>query len=218
MSPLKLQKEGGEPFSLLVLGAHSDDIEIGCGGTLLKLLKAESDLAITWVVFAALGKREDEARHSAEQFLNGAAQKNIVTFGFRDGYFPSELPRIKDEFEALKESVDPDLILTHHCDDRHQDHRALCELTWNTWRSHLILEYEIPKYDGDLSRPNVYIPLPDDIARQKVELLMSCFATQRSKHWFDEEVFYGLMRLRGMEATKRTRYAEAFHGHKLTLG
>jgi LmbE family N-acetylglucosaminyl deacetylase len=205
------------PRHLLALGSHSDDIEIGCGATILALTRALPELEVTWAVLGAQGVREQEARASAEVFLQSAGTSDIVVHGFRDGFFPYVGGEVKDVFEELKASVEPDLIFTHTRHDLHQDHRLVCELTWNTWRDHLILEYEIPKYDGDLGVPNVFVPASEDLAREKVRLLLELFGTQRAKHWFDEELFIGLMRVRGMEGRSPSGYAEAFTCRKLSL-
>jgi LmbE family N-acetylglucosaminyl deacetylase len=202
---------------VLALGSHSDDIEIGCGATLLALTRTHPELEVTWVVLGAQGVREQEARVSAEAFLSAAAQSEIVVHGFRDGYFPYVGGEVKDVFEQLKSELDPDLILTHSRRDLHQDHRLVCELTWNTWRDHLILEYEIPKYDGDLGTPNVFVPVSVELAREKARLIADAFASQEGKHWFKDEVFLGLMRVRGMEARSPSGYAEAFTCRKLLL-
>jgi LmbE family N-acetylglucosaminyl deacetylase len=201
---------------VLALGAHADDIEIGCGATLLTLQRTH-ELEVTWVVLAADGAREEEARASAELFLGRAAARTVVCHAFRDGFLPHLGAQVKDVFEELKREVDPQLVLTHARSDLHQDHRFICELTWNTWREHLILEYEIPKYDGDLGTPNVFVPVAEEVAREKAELLTSAFASQRDKHWFDAELFLGLMRVRGMEARSPSGYAEAFTCRKLSL-
>ena len=202
---------------LLFLGAHSDDIEIGCGGTLLTLLAAHPKLSVTWVVLSADDARADEAHSSATQFLAQAAHQRVKVERFRESYFPSHIDAIKDYFETLSREVSPDVIFTHYRDDRHQDHRVVSDLTWNTFRNHLILEYEIPKYDGDLGRPNLFMPLPEVHVERKLELLLSHFATQRSKAWFDRDTFSALMRLRGVESNAKSRFAEAFHARKLTL-
>ena len=201
---------------VLAIGAHSDDIEIGCGGTLLTL-QQRRQLEVTWVVLGAEGVREQEARASAEAFLAGTEARSLELHGFRDGYLPYVGGEVKDVFEELKARLDPDVIFTHTRNDLHQDHRLVCELTWNTWRDHLILEYEIPKYDGDLGAPNVFVPISDDVAAEKVRLLSSAFASQSGKHWFDDELFLGLMRVRGMEARSPTSYAEGFVCRKLAL-
>ncbi|MEZ5099274.1 MAG: PIG-L deacetylase family protein [Thermoleophilia bacterium] len=202
--------------TLLCLGAHSDDAEIGCGGTVLRLLEEHPAAHVVWVVLAASGERREEAVASARRLL-GNASCEIVVEAFRDGFLPHDSVRVKERFEALKEAVSPDLILTHTRDDMHQDHRLVNELTWNTWRSHLILEYEIPKVDGDLGRPNLYVPLTAEQVERKVAHLLEAFPSQRGKHWFDAELFRGLMRLRGMEAVSPSGYAEAFVARKLVL-
>ena len=202
---------------VLVLGSHSDDIEIGCGATLLALSRARPEVEITWVVLGAEGDREREARASAEAFTAAASRSEVVVHGFRDGFFPYIGGEVKDVFEELKSRLDPDVILTHARHDLHQDHRLVCELTWNTWRDHLILEYEIPKYDGDLGTPNVFVPVSEEIAQEKVKLVLDAFRSQTEKHWFDEELFLGLMRVRGMEGRSPSGYAEAFTCRKLSL-
>ncbi len=203
--------------SILCLGAHSDDIEIGCGGTVLRVLADHPGVTVHWVVFSARGDRAKEAEGSATRFLAGAATRAVELHQFRDGFFPSEHSKIKSYFEELKARVQPDLILTHCRDDLHQDHRVVNELTWNTFRRHLILEYEVPKWDGDLGRPNVFVPLSEEQARAKVAILMECFATQSGKHWFDEETFVAMMRLRALECNAPSRRAEAFFGRKVVL-
>jgi LmbE family N-acetylglucosaminyl deacetylase len=203
--------------SVLLVGAHSDDIEIGCGGTVLRLLEMNPGAAVHWIVFSGQTDRRHEAEASAERFLAGAASRTVEIHQFRDGFFPSEQARIKTYFEELKGKVDPDLVFTHYRDDLHQDHRIVSELTWNTYRRHAVLEYEVPKWDGDLGRPNVYVPLDEKHARRKVEILMACFGTQANKHWFDEETFNGLMRLRALECNAQSKRAEAFYGRKVTL-
>jgi LmbE family N-acetylglucosaminyl deacetylase len=200
------------------LGAHSDDIEIGCGGTILALLDRYPHVSIRWVVFSATEDRACEARDSAAAFLASAGEKEVVVKSYRDGFFPFLGAQIKDEFEAIKRDFVPDLILTHFRDDRHQDHRLVSDLTWNTFRNHLILEYEIPKYDGDLGQPNFFVPLEEAICSRKIRTLTDCFRSQRGKQWFDEQTFSALMRLRGMEANSPTRYAEAFYCRKAVLG
>jgi LmbE family N-acetylglucosaminyl deacetylase len=203
--------------SVLALGSHSDDIEIGCGATLLALSRGRPEVEVTWVVLGAEGQREREARASAEAFMAAATRSEVVVHGFRDGFFPYIGGEVKDVFEVLKSRLDPDVILTHARHDLHQDHRLVCELTWNTWRDHLILEYEIPKYDGDLGTPNVFVPVSEEIAQEKVKLVLDAFKSQTGKHWFDEELFLGLMRVRGMEGRAPSGYAEAFTCRKLSL-
>jgi LmbE family N-acetylglucosaminyl deacetylase len=199
---------------VLCLGAHSDDIEIGCGGTLLHLIRERKNLEVTWIVLSGRGARGREARVSAKTFLKGA-RSTIIVKPFRDGYFPFQGAHIKDYFEEIKSAVKPDLIFTHYRDDRHQDHRLVSDLTWNTFRHHLILEYEIPKYDGDLGVPNFFVRLDDDTCRTKANLLCRFFATQANKHWFTAETFLSLSRLRGIECASPTSHAEAFYCRKL---
>jgi LmbE family N-acetylglucosaminyl deacetylase len=202
---------------VLAIGCHADDIEIGCGGTLLALARAYPELEVDWVVLAAEGSRADEARASAEGFLAGFASSRIEVFGFRDGFLPYLGGEVKDAFESLKARVDPQLVITHTGYDYHQDHRLACELTWNTFRNHAILEYEIPKVDGDLGRPNVFVPLSKELVEEKLALLERFFPSQSGRHWFDRETFLGLMRLRGMECVAPDRYAEAFTARKTVL-
>jgi LmbE family N-acetylglucosaminyl deacetylase len=201
----------------LVIGSHADDIEIGCGGTLLTLTRSNPDLEIDWVVLAASGDRAEEARASAAAFLASAAVARVEVHGFRDGFLPYSGGEVKELFEDLKGRVDPQLVLTHTRGDLHQDHRLACELTWNTFRNHLILEYEVPKVDGDLGRPNVFVPLSAAVAEEKVALLERHFPSQSGKHWFDRETFMGLMRLRGLEAVAPERVAEGFICRKAVL-
>ena len=201
--------------SILCLGAHADDIEIGCGGTLLKLAHQHPDLEVMWVVFSASDRRAVEARQSARRFLQGVARKRILVKQFRMSFFPFEGAKIKECFEHLKDISQPDVVFTHYRDDRHQDHRLLSDLAWNTFRNHLILEYEVPKYDGDLGIPNLFVPLAEEVCRRKVDYLCRFFQTQSNKHWFSPDTFLALMRLRGMECASATKYAEAFHCRKI---
>lgn len=217
MMKLSLGKKGPEPLTILCLGAHSDDIEIGCGGTLLQLRQDDTKLKFHWVVFSATGKRGEEARKAADLFTNGC-DKKIILKEYRDGFLPYSGAEVKNFFEELKGSVNPDLIFTHWQGDAHQDHRLICELTWNTFRNHLILEYEIPKYDGDMGRPNVFVPLEEPMCKMKVDNLREAFESQHAKPWFQRETFLGLMRLRGMESNAPSGYAEAFHARKVTIG
>ncbi len=212
---LKLELGGAGPLRVLAVGSHADDIEIGCGGTLLRLARMR-ELDVHWVVLSANEERAAEARRSAEAFLDGAASSQIAVEGFRDAFFRYG-GEVKEYFETLKAEGSPDLILTHHGSDLHQDHRLVAELTWNTFRDHLILEYEIPKYDGDLGSPNVFVHLDEDVARRKVELLLESFSSQRSRPWFTEDLFMALMRLRGMESASTSGLAEAFYARKVVL-
>jgi LmbE family N-acetylglucosaminyl deacetylase len=217
MLSLALGRPGGAPAQALVLGAHADDIEIGCGGTILRLVETYPELAWHWVVLSGIGERGREARASAERFVPRADRRTVVVEEFRDGFFPYAGAAIKDFFERLKATVSPDLVLAPWRGDAHQDHRLVAELTWNTFRDHLILEYEIPKYDGDLGQPNVYVALGRPTCTAKVDAIMAGFPSQRSRRWFDPELFWGLLRLRGMEANAPDGYAEAFYGRKLVI-
>lgn len=213
-----LSLSAAEPVRrILAIGCHSDDIEIGCGGTLLTLALANEELEIDWLVLAAPGERGKEARTSAEAFTAGFAAARVEVHPFRDGFLPYVGGEVKEVFEDLKARVDPQIVFTHSGYDFHQDHRLASELTWNTFRSHLILEYEIPKYDGDLGRPNVFVPLTSGIVDEKLALLEEHFASQRDKHWYDRETFLALMRLRGLESVAPDRYAEAFTARKVVV-
>lgn len=214
--PLLLSSPTHRPLRLLCLGAHSDDIEIGCGGTILTLLAERDDVHVDWVVFSADAEREREATASAERFLEGASSSSFTTFGLRDGFFPYQGDEVKEALESLKDRR-PDLILTHLREDRHQDHRAVSDLTWNTFRDHLILEYEIPKYDGDLGQPNVFVELTPEILDRKVALLVQGFPSQHRKAWFADETFRSLAALRGIEAPGAGSYAEGLVGRKLLV-
>lgn len=201
---------------LLALGAHADDIEIGAGGTIARLIASVRRLEVGWVVLSADGARAEEARASVEALVGNALRLAVIE-RFRDGFFPYEGAAIKECFEALKGRFEPDVILTPCREDRHQDHRLVSDLTWNTFRDHLILEYEIPKYDGDLGAPNLYVALTAADCQRKLEHLRRYFPSQRGRHWFDDELFRGLLRLRGMEARAPSGYAEAFYARKLVL-
>ena len=198
---------------VLCLGAHCDDIEIGCGGTVLRLIAEHPGLEITWVVFSSTPERAREAELAAGLFLAGARARVLVK-SFRDGFLPYQGAEVKEQFEALK-GINPDLILTHYRHDLHQDHRLISELTWNTWRDHAVWEYEIPKYDGDMGVPNGFVALEEPVYRRKVELIRQCYPTQWGKGWFSEDTFLALMRLRGMECQAPSRHAEAFYCRKL---
>jgi LmbE family N-acetylglucosaminyl deacetylase len=202
---------------VLCVGAHSDDIEIGCGGTVLRMIGQSKSIEFFWLVLSSNPTRSKEAERSANAFLSGASCKTVVVKSFRDGFLPYLGPPVKECFEELKNVFTPDVIFTHCRHDLHQDHRLVWELTWNTFRDHLILEYEIPKYDADLRSPNFFVPLSDAQARKKVKSLMRYFVTQQNKQWFSEELFYGLMRLRAAEAGSPARYAEAFFCRKILL-
>ena len=218
MLTLTLPEHRSSPLKILCLGAHSDDIEIGCGGTILQRLSLCPNLDIVWVVFSSGRQREREARESAALFLKSAKRQKVVVKNFRNGFFPYEGAKIKEFFEEMKDQVDPDVIFTHYRNDRHQDHRTISDLTWNTWRHHLILEYEIPKYDGDLGSPNCFVPLSQQVCDRKIRHICDVFQTQRSKAWLTEDTFQALLRLRGVECAAPDKYAEAFYCRKLILG
>jgi LmbE family N-acetylglucosaminyl deacetylase len=216
MLSLNLLQNPAAPLKILCLGAHSDDIEIGCGGTLLQLISRHKNVEVSWVVFSSSKERAREARASAKLYLGRAKHYSVIVDGFRDSFFPFDGAKIKKHFETLK-TVSPDIVFTHTRGDAHQDHRLLAELTWNTFRNHLILEFEVPKYDGDLGQPNFFVPLEKRFYERKVHCLVDAFATQRSKLWFREETFLALMRLRGMECVAPSGYAEAFYCRKVVI-
>jgi LmbE family N-acetylglucosaminyl deacetylase len=205
------------PRRILALGAHADDIEIGCGGTLLRLLAERTELEVTWVVFCAPGSRNSEARGSASAFLTGARESRVIVRDYRDGYLPYAGSAVKEAFEELKQAHSPDLIFTHFREDRHQDHRLVSELTWNTWRNHMILEYEIPKYDGDFGSPNWFAPISAEALERKAALVLKHFPSQASKHWFDGELLRAVARIRGMECVAPEGFAEAFYCRKAVV-
>jgi LmbE family N-acetylglucosaminyl deacetylase len=207
-----------EPLrEILLLGAHSDDIEIGCGATVLRLVAEHPGLHVHWVVLSAEGQRATEARASAGDFLTGAEEVTIEIEAFRERYFPFDGGAVKEWFDELGRRVSPQVVLTHRRDDAHQDHRTVADLTWNTFRDHLILEYEIPKWDGDLGRPNVFVPVDRAVAERKIDLLMSGFPSQHDRYWFGPDTFWAMLRLRGVEARVPSGFAEGFHGHKMLL-
>lgn len=203
--------------SALFIGAHADDIEIGCGGTVLRLVAEQPAVKVRWQVFSAPGARRREAEQSARAFLKGARGARVEVGRFRESYFPAQWSAIKAALEQARREFEPELVFTHARDDRHQDHRILSDLAWNTFRDHRILEYEIPKYDGDLGQPNVYVTLDEATTRRKVDALMQYFATQTGKHWFTPDTFLGLLRLRGLECGPAALFAEAFYGRKIVV-
>jgi len=217
MIHLKLDRGAKDALQILCLGCHSDDIEIGCGGTILRLGEEFPNCVFHWVVFSANAARAEEAQRAAAQFVDPSRLKGPVLKTFRDGFMPFVAADIKNVFEELKQAVSPDLIFTHNRKDAHQDHRLISELTWSTFRDHLILEYEIPKYDGDIGKPGVFVPLPSEVCEKKIHLIIDTFRSQSSKRWFQREVFLSLMRLRGMECNATSGYAEAFYVRKLVL-
>jgi LmbE family N-acetylglucosaminyl deacetylase len=219
MQALGLKRQGGgkrKRMQILCIGAHCDDIDIGCGGALLNLCQ-QHDVAVTWVVLASNPVRERELRASARRFLRQAHSSTVLVHQFRDGFFPAHYAAIKEVFESFKGLPDPDMVFTHQRGDWHQDHRVVAELTWNTFRRHLILEYEIAKYEGGLTTPSAYVPLTRVQAERKISILMSCYRTQLAKHWFTDETFRGLMRLRGIESGAESGWAEGFHVSKFVL-
>jgi len=203
--------------SVLCIGAHADDIEIGCGGTILKLLEEHDDLHVHWVVLSCDGERRSEALRSAEKFLEKAGKKSVIARSFTDAFFPYEGGAIKTFFNEIAETIDPDIVLTHRLEDRHQDHRIVAELTWNTFRNHLILEYEIPKYEADLGSPNVYTSLNRSHCEKKIETIIETYASQLTKSWFSPETFWAMLHLRGIEAGPQTDFAEGLYCRKLTV-
>ena len=217
MLNVELGRGSDGPLEILCLGAHADDIEIGCGATLLQLARSARPITCHWVVFAADAARSAEARASAAAFLDGCKEIDVRVASFRESYFPYVGSEVKDYMQALAAEISPDLVFTHHRDDLHQDHRLVAELTWNAFRDHMILEYEVPKYEGDLGHPNVFVPVDAETAVRKIELLMTGFPSQAGRDWFDEETFRAMLRLRGVEGRSPTGYAEAFHARKITL-
>jgi LmbE family N-acetylglucosaminyl deacetylase len=212
-----LDRRGAGPLRLLAIGAHPDDVEIGCGGTLIRLLEDCGVSEACMVILSGTAERAAEAQASAAALLAGAAERRVIVRDFTDGFFPYQGGELKCFFEQLKADLSPDLIFTHQRDDLHQDHRLASELTWNTFRDHFILEYEVPKYDGDMGHPNLFVPLDDDVRERKIAHLMTHFSSQLVKHWFREDLFSGLLRLRGMECNSPTSFAEAFYCRKAVL-
>ena len=217
MLKVLLDKNNISGSKILCLGAHSDDIEIGCGGTVLTLVENFENLTFYWVVFSSDQQRAQEARESANRFLKHAASKKVTVNDFRDGFFPYIGKDIKEFFEKLKQEISPDIIFTHHRHDFHQDHRLICELTWNTFRDHLILEYEIPKYDGDFGSPNLYVHLSEKICRKKIHHIVDTFRSQTENQWFTDDTFLSLLRLRGVESNSPSKYAEGFYCRKMVF-
>ena len=212
-----LQIEFPESPEVLCIGAHCDDIEIGCSGTILRLIERYPGIRMTWLVLTGDDERHAETGESAARLVGADDPPTMLMHQFRDGFLPYEAGRVKEAFEAVRQSLDPHLILSHWSGDYHQDHRLVSEMTWNTFRRHLILEYEVPKYDGDVGRPNVFVPLSEQIVARKVQNLLTSYRSQANKPWFDEETFRSLLRLRGMESGATDRYAEAFHARKISV-
>jgi LmbE family N-acetylglucosaminyl deacetylase len=203
-----------EIHNVLCLGAHCDDIEIGCGGTILRLIKENRKLRFYWVVFSSTRQRKREALAAARLFLGPTVRPHVVVRNFRDGFFPYQGKAIKEFFESTKKQFQPDLVFTHYRNDLHQDHRLISDLTWNTFRNHLILEYEIPKYDGDLGSPNFFVGLDEAVCERKIYNIMASFRSQAGKHWFTDDIFRALLRMRGMESNAQGRFAEGFYSRK----
>ena len=217
MQRLSFADHGAGGLRVLAIGAHPDDIEIGCGGTILRLVADQAVASVRWVVCSGIAARADEARAGAAAILEGVTDREILVGPGRDGYFPMAGAEIKDWFEDLGRGPTPDVILTHRRDDRHRDHRFVSDLTWQTFRSSMILEYEIPKYDGDLGNPNVFVEIPEAVVRRKIDILETSFPSQRDRHWYDRETFTSILRLRGVESRSASGYAEAFEGRKLVF-
>ncbi|MBE0669585.1 MAG: PIG-L family deacetylase [Anaerolineales bacterium] len=207
----------GTPKEILCLGAHCDDIEIGCGGSILKYARECDGLGVHWVVFSSDDRREKEALRSANEFLKDVRRKNVEIHRFRNSYFPYQGAQIKEYFEKLKDEISPDMIFTHYRNDLHQDHRVINELTWNTFRDHVILEYEILKYDGDLGSPNAFVYLDESICRTKTKNIIDIFVSQGDKKWFTEDAFMSLLRIRGVESSAPDKYAEGFYCRKMII-
>jgi LmbE family N-acetylglucosaminyl deacetylase len=216
LHPLRFANFSQRPV-ILCLGAHCDDIEIGCGATLVRWAREYPGARFVWVVFSSDEARSAETRAAAPRLLGADTHIELRFHEFRDTYVPAQAGQVKDAFNELKASVQPDLVLTHHLDDRHQDHRLVAELTWNAFRRHLVLEYEIPKYEGDLGQPNLFVPVAAEDLQRKVDVLIECYASQRSRDWFTADTFRALARLRGIECAAPAGFAEAFHGRKLSL-
>jgi LmbE family N-acetylglucosaminyl deacetylase len=216
MLNVELFSENKSP-KILCLGAHSDDIEIGCGGTVLRLTRDLPDAQFRWVVFSGDAKRAKEAHQSANAFLKPIKSKVITVLDFKESYFPFIGANIKDFFERTKTEFSPDLIFTHCSNDAHQDHRLLSNLTWNTFRDHFILEYEILKFDGDLGSPNLYVNLDEATVQEKVKIIRDVFQSQKEKQWFDEDAFRSILRLRGVESSSPSKHAEAFYCRKIVI-
>jgi len=210
-----LEKLPKSHLHILCLGSHCDDIEIGCGGTLLKLTERCSDICVDWIVFSGNERRKKEALASSEWFLKHVKNRNVIIRDFRDGFFPFVGANIKEYFETMKHAVNPDLIFTHYGKDFHQDHRVISELTWNTFRDHLILEYEIPKYDGDIGSPNFFVHLDAGLCETKIRYIENSFTSQSQNHWFSRDAFYSLLKFRGIESNSPTGYAEGFYSRKV---
>ena len=217
MQNFLLNRDNFQELSILCIGAHCDDIEIGCSGTLLSFLQSAPDTTINWVVCSSTAERKQETELAARRLGIGKRQIRLHFLDFRDGYLPWSGAEVKDALRRVTSPMTPNLVFTHYGEDLHQDHRLISELTWNLFRDHLILEYEVPKYDGDLGRPNMFMPLDSDIADEKIRLLLESYPSQSGKHWFSDETFRALLRIRGIESGRNNRYAEAFYSRKTCL-
>ena len=215
MLHIRLKDNG--PLRILCLGAHCDDIEIGCGGTIVKLATARPDMEVRWVVFSSDEQRKSEATQSASRLLENVGSREVIIHDFQDGFLPYFGRDVKHRFEELKNRFSPDVVLTHYRHDLHQDHRFVSELTWSTFRDHLILEYEVPKYDGDLGSPNFFVALDESLVERKIDTILNTFKSQDSKHWFSRDLFLSILRIRGMEANAADGYAEAFYCRKAVI-
>jgi LmbE family N-acetylglucosaminyl deacetylase len=210
-------KKFEQAATVLLIGAHCDDIEIGCGATLRRLVREFPKLNFKWVVFTSEQDRRAETVAAAARFIGNKARYELSFLDFKGSYFPAYYAPIKDALESIKSQVNPDLIFTHSLHDRHQDHKLLAELTWNTYRSHLIFEYEIPKFEGDLGHPNLFVPVSETDLADKIDILLSCFPTQSHRSWFTPDTFRGLARIRGIECAAQSGFAEAFTARKVTI-
>ena len=215
MLKFNFQQPSNSTYNILCLGAHCDDIEIGCGGTILRLVETYPSLSFYWIVFSSNAEREQEASHSASLFLKQVKSKSVVIKQFKDGFLPFNGEEVKQLFEQVKQEFNPDIIFTHYRQDLHQDHRLISDFTWNTFRNHLIFEYEIPKYDGDLGKPNFFVHLDEDACHHKIQYITDSFRSQHSKQWFTPETFLSLLRIRGIESNSPGKYAEGFHCRKV---
>lgn len=212
---LNFSLDTGRAPRVLFIGAHCDDIEIGCGGTVMQLMRRRPDAEVLWVVLSSNEERAREARRSAVKMLAGVRRKRVEIRDFRESYFPAQMAEIKDYFGAVRRMLDPDIVFAHYRDDLHQDHRVVGELVWNTFRNHPILEYEIPKYDGGMGAPMVFQELALRTVERKIRLLMQAFPSQASKAWFTPDTFRGIMRIRGIECNAPEGFAEAFYARKV---
>jgi LmbE family N-acetylglucosaminyl deacetylase len=215
MLALTLAPPSARQLDILCIGAHCDDIEIGCGGTILSLQRQYPRCKIHWLVLTSVPTRRQEAMTAVRKFIRPSARGEVRIGTLPDGYLPAHFSEVKTQFEDLKRAIHPDLILTHHELDRHQDHSLISQITWQTFRDHMIWEYEIPKYDGDLLTPNMYVPLVSAVAARKVAMIVRTFSSQETKSWFSAENLLAAMRIRGLESRSPSGFAEAFHCRKL---